>query len=263
MKVLRLELYRAFHSRTFLISLLIGLSICILDLVTFCIRFGGSGSKVLLQAWIGTDYQFAYNEMFYTVLPILACLPYGGSLYTDMKTGYEKNICIKTSRSQYALAKGIAVFLSAFVSVALPLAMNLFVAAGFFPNFVPERLEFMSIGLRDIQMFTLIYSYHPAIYCVIFILIDALFAGAIALTSLSIARLAKSHFTAVVTPMVIYILSSMLLEGNQNNNWSVLGMLNPRQYLTTRWYQMLIVYLAIFAVNSTIIWITSRKRDVL
>ena len=263
MKIIRFELYRAFHSRTFLISLLIGTIICILDLITYCGQFGMDGHRFLVQAWIGTDYQFAYNEMFYVILPVLACLPYGGSLYTDMNTGYEKNICIRASRIQYAFAKGIGVFLSAFVSVALPLAINLFIAAGLFPNYVPERLEFMSIGLRDIQMFTLIYSYHPAVYCVIFIFIDALFAGAIALTSLSIAKIVKSHFTAVVTPMVIYIISSMLMEGDQYSNWAVLGMLNPRQYLTTRWYQMLIVYMAILSINSVIIWITARKRDVL
>ena len=263
MKVLRLELYRAFHSRTFLISLLIGLSICILDLVTFCIRFGGSGSKVLLQAWIGTDYQFAYNEMFYVLLPVLACLPYGGSLYTDMKSGYDRNICIKTSRIKYAFAKSAAVFVSAFASVSLPLGLNMFIASGLFPANTPERLEFMSIRVLDRNLFAVTNSEHPVLYCLIFIIIDGLFAGVIALTSLSISKAVRSHFTAVVTPMVFVVILSMILLGDEFGNWSVMDMLNPRQYVTTLWYQMLTVFLVILGINALVIWITSRKRAVI
>ena len=263
MKALKLELYRAFQSRTFFVSLLIGLVICILDLVTFCVQFGTSGSKFLLQAWIGTDYQFAYNEMFYVLLPVLACLPYGGSLYNDIKSGYDKNICVKTSRLNYAVSKSVAVFLSAFVSVALPLGLNMFAAAGIFPDFTPERLEFMSIRVLDRNLFAMANNDHPALYCLIFILLDGVFAGVIALTSLSISKLVKSHFTAVVTPMVIVIISGMLLQGDERGNWSVMDMLNPRQHVTTLWYQMLIVFLIILAVNAAAIWITSRKRAVL
>ncbi|MCR4670526.1 MAG: hypothetical protein K5643_04965 [Saccharofermentans sp.] len=217
----------------------------------------------LIQAWIGTDYQFAYNEMFYILLPVLACLPYGGSLYTDIKTGYDKNICIKGSRLHYAISKGIATFLSAFFSVAIPLGLNLFIAAGLFSNYSPERLEWMNIGIVDRNMFTTIFISNPAVYCLVYILIDGLFAGAIALTSLSLSKVVKSHFTAVVTPMVLYVLFAMFMEGNDFGNWSVLGMLNPRQYVVTKSWQMITAFLVILFINVFIIWVTSRKRDVL
>ena len=263
MRIIRLELYRAFHSRTFYISLLIGFLICVLDLVTFCAQFGIGGRWYLAQAWIGTDYRFVYNTLFYILLPVIACLPYGGSLYTDMQSGYDKNICIKVSRLNYSVAKGSAVFLSAFVSVALPLAVDLFIAAGLYSNYLPERLEFMSVGLLDRNLFTTICNFHPLLYALLFILIDGLFAGAIALISLSISRLVKSHFTAVVTPMVIYITSSIFMQGDNYGNWGVIYMLNPYPVVPTLWYQMLIAYIVIFGVDCLIIWLITRKRDVL
>ena len=93
MNTIKFELYRAFHSRNFVISLLIGSLICALDLITFIVMFGFNG-RYLIDAWIGTDFPFAFNVMFFALLPVLACLPYGGSLFYDVKTGYDKNICV-------------------------------------------------------------------------------------------------------------------------------------------------------------------------
>lgn len=263
MRVIKFEIYRAFHSRTFFISILIGMIICLLDILTFCFEFGVNGSKYLIQAWIGTNYQFAYNQMFFVLLPVISCLPYGGSLFWDIRTGYDRNICTRTSRISYASAKSLAVFLSAFVSIALPLCFDLLVVAGLFPNYIPERLEFMSIGLLDRHLFTLTYSYHPALYCLIYILIDSMFAGVIALTSLSLSKVVKSHFSAVVAPMVIAIITSMILSSDAQGNWGLLGMINPRQSVTTMWYQMLLVYLVILVTNLISIALVSIKRDII
>lgn len=261
MNTVKFELYRAFHSRSFVISLLIGSTICALDLITFSILVGKG--RYLVQAWIGTDYLFAYNQMFYILLPVLACLPYGGSLYTDIRTGYDKNICVKTSRLNYTFAKGISVFLSGFASVCLPLVMNLFIAAGIYSNYIPERLNATSISLDDIYLFAGIFEKHPAMYCLVYILIDSLFAGAMALTSLSLTVKVKSSFTAVVTPMVLFFMFDIFVGVKDYGNWSVLAMLNPWQYMHFYWYQMLTVYLVILIVNVAVITITSRKRDVL
>lgn len=262
MKTIKFELFRAFHSRSFLFSLTIGLVVCAIDLVTFCIMSGFEG-KYLIQAWIGTDYQFAYNQMFYILLPVLACLPYGGSLYTDIKTGYDKNICVKTSRTNYFISKCISVFLSGFAGVAIPLLLNLYAVAGLFPDYHTERLTAMSIGLIDRCMFVSVYNFDPALYCLLFILIDSLFAGALALTSLSITVMVKSSFTAIVTPMVMLLMFDIFVGVKDFGNWSVIAMLNPRQYMHTYWYQLLIVFLVIFAVNVMVIILTARKRDIL
>lgn len=263
MRLIRFELYRAFHSTTFITSLTIGTAICLLDLIFFYNQFGESSNTYLIQAWIGADYQFVFNEMFFILLPVLASLPYGSSLYSDIETGYDKNICVKVSRMKYCIAKKLAVFISGFVTIAIPLGLNLFIAAGLFPNYSPERLEFMSLGLMDRNMFAYTYSQHPVVYCLLFILIDSGFAGVIALTSLSISRAVRSRFTAIVTPMVIYIISGMILEGDDRGNWGIIGMVNPRQYVTTRWYQMLIAFAAILVVNTLVIRSITRKRDII
>ncbi len=272
MRVLRFELYRAFHSRAFFVSLMIGLIICAADMISFCLKIRidenyANYTMYMVQAWIGTDYLFVYNELFYELLPLIACLPYGGSLFSDMKTGYDKNICVKASRTKYILSKGIATFLTAFAGVAIPLGLNMTVAAGLYPDFYPDLLESMvGAGFMNRYLFSELYSIDPALYCLSFLLVDSFFAGAIALTSLGISRFVKSHFTAVATPMVIYIFLSMLLfrsEDAEFSNWSIEYMLNPFPVVTTAWYQMLIAFVLILAVNTVLIGLFSRRRDVL
>ena len=92
------ELKRAFESIGIKISILIGSVIAILDLITFYLQYGAPGGKILIQAWMGTDFQFAYNGLFYIVFPIIACLPFAGSYYQDVSSGYDKNICVRISR---------------------------------------------------------------------------------------------------------------------------------------------------------------------
>ena len=103
-KVIIFELKRAFHGIGMKISLLLGMMVCILDLSLFYFQYGAPNGMILIQAWIGTDYQFAYNSLFYVLMPILACLPYAGSYFTDIDSGYEKNICIRTSRLSFLIA---------------------------------------------------------------------------------------------------------------------------------------------------------------
>ena len=265
MRIIRFEVYRAFHSRTFLVSLLIGSFICAFDMIVFCSQVENA---YLHRAWIGTDDLLNINPVFFVLLPVIACLPYGGSLYSDMKTGYEKNICVRASRLDYTFAKGVAVFLAAFVSVSLPLALNLFILAGIYPNYIPDA--FLNVGglrIPDRRLFAALCNAHPALYSIVFICIDGIFAGAISLTSLSLSKAVKSHFTAVVTPMVIYIVSSTLLFPNDDDpvigNWSIMDMVNPSPIVTTLWYQMLTVLFVVLIINIFFIWIFSRKRDVL
>ena len=87
--VIKFEFYRAFRSGGFYVALLLGTALAIGDIVLFHNAFRDTiDTKVVMQTWIGTDYQFVTNSLFYALLPILAALPYAGTYYEDIKTGY-------------------------------------------------------------------------------------------------------------------------------------------------------------------------------
>lgn len=265
MKVVKFELRRAFCSRLLLISLLIGLVICVADLITYASVWETEiGETSLILAWIGTNGRFAYNNMFYVLLPILACLPYGGSYYTDMNSGYEKNICIKTSRSIYMLAKCLAVFASAFVAVSLPLFINLFLCAGLYPNYYPEKLTFLSAGILDRGLFPVLFNRYPHIYCLVFIFIGGVFGGLLGLLSLCVSKLVESHFTAVVSPFVLYVVTGIAFQGlDGTHHWSLMQMLNPVQTYSTLSYRFIAIGVGMFVCSLPVLWKQTKRRDIL
>ncbi len=257
------ELRRAFDSIGTKISVLIGSIIVLLDLITFFVQYGSPGKKLLIQAWIGTDFQFAYNGLFYIVFPIIACLPFAGSYYEDIVSGYDKNICTRISRTQYMIAKCIAVYASAFACTVIPLLGNLFIVAGLYPNALPDKLDFLSAGVIDCHRFAVLFNQHPLLYCLVFTLVDGLFAGALGLVSLAVTRVCKSQFAAVVTPFVIYIMTGVLMTGESGHSASVMEMVNPCQRYVATMAEMCTVYLFIAAVSISVIWYFGRKRDIL
>ncbi len=262
-RCVKFELKRAFDSIGTKISLILGSVIVLLDLITFYLQFRSEGDKILIQAWIGTDFQFAYNGLFYIVFPIIACLPYAGSYYDDIFSGYDKNICTRISRTQYMLAKGVAVYISAFVCSVIPLLADLFIAAGLYPNALPNKLDFLSAGIIDCNRFPRLFHEKPSIYCLVFILIGGLFAGALGLVSVAIAKFCKSRFAAVVAPFVVYILTGVIMINETGHSLAVMEMINPLQRCLTSTAQMCIVYLLIVAASVSAIWYFGRKRDIL
>ena len=65
------------------------------------VEFGDFSNTQLIQAWIGRDYQFAFNSLFYIRLPVIACLPYGGSLYQDIPSQTEREFPIAHQQPFY------------------------------------------------------------------------------------------------------------------------------------------------------------------
>ena len=125
-RIMRFEFYRAFRSRGFYIALCAGIGIAVADILLFYQAFRQEiSTKVFLQAWIGTDYQFVTNGLFYILLPVIAALPYAGSYYEDLKSGYLKHILISTSRRSYYTAKAVVVFTMGAITVMIPLLIDM------------------------------------------------------------------------------------------------------------------------------------------
>lgn len=263
-RILCFEMKRAVKSGGFLISLLMSCLIVLLDFVLFNSMYAGAAKEHnALEAWIGTDFQFAYNSLFYVLFPIIAALPFAGSYYTDLQSGYIKNICTRVSRKSYYAAKYCAVFLSAAMAVMLPLLLSLFLCMGIYPMRRPDKLLFLTAGIIDVNLMPELFNLHPFVYCLLFILIDGVFAGMISMFSVCIAERVESFFSAIAVPFAIYILWGVLFAGNQIGNWSLMEMVNPMQRCITHGWQMLTCLVTGLIIALVWIYLKARKKDIL
>lgn len=258
------EIKRAVHETGFKLSLFLGMTISLLDIYFYYRNFYGEKDRILIQAWLGTDFQFAYNLLFYVTLPILACLPYAGSYYQDITNGYDKNVLLRIPRSTYLVAKIAAVYMTAFLAVTIPLAVNLFICAGLYRNECPDILAFTSAGVGDCNLFPIIFNENPVRYCLLYILINGLFAGALGILSMVVARWVRSTFTAIMTPFACYIIADgIMVDNTAGASNALMQMLNPLQNYVVTYKAMILTYIFMVAGSIIMIWIQGRKRDVL
>ena len=122
-QLMRMERKKLFQSKIFWIVLAIGMILVLWDIVDLAIETGQEmemyeewynpelPASTLYNVWLGNEgYSFAFS-VFYCLFPLLCVLPYGWSLSLDMKSGYLKNIAVRTSRKKYFLSKYLTAFL--------------------------------------------------------------------------------------------------------------------------------------------------------
>lgn len=263
MKIYGFEMGRAFRNAWFVVSVAMGTAIGIADCMLCVRQYRNIGEKALIQTWLGTDYQFAYNSLFYVLLPLIACLPYAGSCFTDMKSGYERNICVKTSRLSYMAAKAVSVAASGAAAVAIPLLVNLFVCAGLYPNKLPDKLSFLYAGIIDCDMFPRLFALHPVGYCLVFTLLDAVFGGLLGLVAMCVARWSGSRFSTIMGSFALYVFTGVIFEGDGTGTWSAMDMVNPLQNVVVYRYQMVTMYVGVCIIPLLLIYMWHRRRDIL
>lgn len=227
-RLIQFELCRCIKNRDFVLSLIISNLICVCDYIFMKKQIYGVSTGSVIQTFVGTDYRFVFNSLFYTLLPIIAAMPHGAIYFEDLKTGYIKNILTKTTRLNYYLAKYISTFVTAFIAVFVPLCLNLILCLTTYPNLLPERLTFTVSAGYGKSFMPILNNLYPVLYIVIYIMLDCLFAGLLTSFCLVISSLVRSKFSAVVTPFAVYIISAPMLAKSYNN-FALEYILNPTQ----------------------------------
>ncbi len=266
---LEMEFHRAFRSAGFRLSVLCGIIIAGIDFVTFFSTYKLlADEKVVAQAWIGLDYQFAYNSLFFLLAPLFATFAYAGSYFEDMRSGYIKNLMIKVSRKEYFFTKYLVSFVSGAIVVAIPLIINLMVCMSFFSLRIPEKLRGLHGGANvDAKCLSELFYSNTFYYCLVFILIDMIYAGCIAVFSICIADFTDNLFSTVTIPFAVVTLSSVILSDLEcfektNSNLSIMVIINPMQVSITTGLTMILMPVCMSFVSILWIFLKQRNKDI-
>ena len=149
-----------------------------------------------------TGFDQSMTALFYTLMPLLVCLAYGWSYFGERKSGYVMNVMIRThKKSQYLLAKYIAVFLSGGAVVAIPLIANFLAVACFIPAYQPDLYYSFYYGVQMHFLRELFYAM-PLLYFGYLIAINFLFGGLFAACSMMLTFFIKNKFSVVLLPFM-------------------------------------------------------------
>lgn len=229
-RILKLELRKAFFSPLYLISLLVSLTFVLIS-AYYMLRlfYGPYGRPAILEiydksdqmmeiifegrslytGWIGAEINSPVNLSFFFLLPLLAMLPCGLSLASEIKTGYTKLIIPRCGRKNYILAKLISAFLSGGSVIALSLIFSVLFVALFLPAITPKVINSMYFPVLHGDIFSTMAYSKPMLFIICYIGLDFIFGGLFACLPVAAAYIVTKSVHAVLGSFLLTIVCSL------------------------------------------------------
>lgn len=167
------------------------------------IGFGGNPmvqSSSLFNHWIGGEASSLGYTLFFTLLPLIAALPYSWSYFIENKTGYVKSVVTRSSKSQYYLSKYIATFIAGGLVVLIPLVINFLVVACFVPAITPTKMYPLYYAVGHGSLWSQLFYTHPVVFVLLYLILDFIFAGLFATMGLAISFFIKNRIAIILIP---------------------------------------------------------------
>lgn len=235
--VVGMELKKAFCSKKFLLGMVLMLLFSILSAVYMIEGRAGYNPDSILahmengeytrnpdlslftfyNSWIGGDDLSLAANLFYTLLPIGAALPFGWSYYLERKSGYLKNVYTRVGKGTYLVGKTIAVFLSGAAVVAVGLAVNILLMYAKIPVITPFTAYNFYNHVYFGNLWADLYFSAPWAYVLLFSLLDILYGGIFALFSFAVGFYFRNIFAVLFTPFLLMLVGSYVEEVLFNN----------------------------------------------
>lgn len=224
--LLRVELRKAFFSRTSLFCLCTAMLLIVAHLIVSVKAYYEYGimaqigwmnelgqsheiafdAHTLYNRWIGTNYATLGNTLFYYLLPLLTMMPCALSNFDELHSGYLKTVIPKCGRREYLASKLIATFLCGGTIIAVSMLSSVLLTAMFIPAIKPNVINMMYYNIYRGDMMSSLAYMHPLVYIFIYILIDFIFSGLFACMPFAVAFVSRSRFACIALPYIFILL---------------------------------------------------------
>lgn len=235
-KMMKIELERAFRSKMFIISILIGLCIVAFDIANNVIpqrqsidEFIAMGEEYyrgiqlpgLYMQWMGVR-PGSYIFLYYFIMPLIAALPYSVSIIMDVKKHYINNIFTRINKREYYKAKLLTQFITGGLVAVVPLIVSYIVTAMILPAYKPLVVTGQYIFRENNIVGRLFYSNPFAVVIIVFLAVFTGF-GLINCIAYIFADLVNNRFMVALTPFIAYFFMYVMC--------SVANRIAPMQYI--------------------------------
>lgn len=279
--MIRLECKKAICHKFFWLVILIGITITFFSLVPMAggyyrgmedhqrisAEFGLCNPLMpiftLFRYWIGGEGYTSGATQYFFLFPLLITIPYGWSYCIERKSGYIKNMVIRSGRIQYHLAKYIALFLSGGLAMVIPLLFNFLLSAMFVPAVMPDPAYPTSYAVGPHSLLSMCFFSHPFLYVFFYLLVDFVFCGLIACLCFAVSMFVKNFVVVVLLPFFIllgfnYFCYSLIYTSVTEiyTEWSPMHFLNPSPGVyNTNWIVIFVwgVVLFLFTFLMTVV----------
>lgn len=212
------------------------------------------------------DFENITPAMFYRFIPLICVLAYGWSYSSDVRSGYIKNIIIRTSKLKYLISKYFATFISGGLVILIPVLVNILTLACFMPFRMPNVLESTSYGELPAFAFANLFYEAPHLYMAVILIFHFILGGLFATFAMAVSMFTTNKYIVTLFPYVFSFMYTYMCE--VIFNLLFLGEMDPLYQINTNspTYRILeyiiLVYGVFFVFTAAIIFFKGMRKDV-
>ena len=223
-RALKIELYKAFHNPLFFGALLVGTLISVVNVIETILRVDRLGSLIIdtLTLEIGLPISASFegistfvcwlplhgaglgNTIFFTVMPIIATMPYGWSYNRERLSGYYYQSITRMGTNNYYFSKYFSVFMSGGTVILLPLLFDLVLVSMICPD--------VALDVNDSLLPILNYSFcgqlfyrNRWLYVLELCLVEFIWSGSIACLTFLLGSTIHLWIMIVIVPFAMLL----------------------------------------------------------
>ncbi|MCU5506637.1 hypothetical protein OCB09_25250 [Bacillus cereus] len=237
-----------------------GLALIFIYHYYYVIRYIGDGTDAFVTTafkWIG----FRDNEMdvYLLLMPVIASFPFSTSYNSDKSDGFKPFVSKGISLFPYSVTKYIVTFFCGGLLYTFPFILSLLYCKLTIPDGEPTAGSGI---VNDNGMFANLYYESPLTYITVYIGINFLFAGLMALLGLAASAWSQKDYMAILFPFAVTSIPYVLL----NTIFPTIGgapfhLYDPKQPLHGMSPYILTMQCTFFLLVSLFMYIQGVKRD--
>lgn len=251
-RLFKIEFKRAVLNYRFLLSLIIGVSICYYGLTDYYSYNSSDFPPNVVNAYMGwfTAIDQGRRSFFILVAPIICILPFADSYFEDMSSGYLKNILHRTSYEKYIKVKIIVTGIIGGIALSLPTIIIFIIAINKYPmklhliyptsSSIPVATGFFPEGI-----FANNYSLQPLNYIIFCFIQIFIFGFVYSIFGMVSCSLVEKRISSLLIPFIYYMGFNMVTGFFRVKQYSPFTTLMPWQAATTTYVgiygQMIII----------------------
>jgi hypothetical protein len=253
------EFYRAFLGWRFYVAITLAVLILVFSLFESTILTPNiSGTHPLFHnaydVWLR-----AYEGFIGLIAPLLAVLPFAGSLNLDRRSGYFSHVLVRAGSWRYFSAK----FLANLAAGSLALAIPLFLLFAFTNAVYPRGLPPVTESGRQVESLWGpmgdLYRSNPDGLIAFYIAVALSFGAVYATLALAISTFVKNYYLVLASPFLFYVIGSFVFQSLGLNPFSPFATFYPHIFRDATWASIFGQLGLIFLVSSLVIFLGQRK----
>lgn len=206
--MLKVELRRAFFSKSFFLTCFLGILMLLIGGYDFVLEYVTSYNSpgTYLEKFL-VSFGYGMTSLLAVLFPIVVMIPYVLSYRRERDSGYQNLMILKASRKKYQVAKIISVEVSGFLVLFLPSLVWLI-----FCYYILGTGSTRYPIIYGVEFADTLYSEYPFLYGIIYVFNAGVQGAVFATLGLGLSTVLRNRYLAILIPFSYCIFTASVLN---------------------------------------------------